>query len=129
MGIGAKYFEFVKILQQNKLSKSSKIQTVFHDETRAKHEKTAKEFSHGGAEGTKKQPRNFPGGIAENNAPLLSSACFVSPGLCERRLRLLLAAGFGERGIRTPVPLAQDPVFKTGAFGHSAISPQPTRAI
>jgi hypothetical protein len=30
---------------------------------------------------------------------------------------------FGERGIRTPVPLAQDPVFKTGALGHSAISP------
>ena len=30
---------------------------------------------------------------------------------------------FGERGIRTPVPLARDPVFKTGAIGHSAISP------
>ena len=34
---------------------------------------------------------------------------------------------FGERGIRTPVPLAQDPVFKTGAIGHSAISPSASR--
>ena len=31
--------------------------------------------------------------------------------------------GGGERGIRTPETLARLPVFKTGAFNHSATSP------
>ena len=32
----------------------------------------------------------------------------------------------GERGIRTPDTVSRIPVFKTGAFNHSAISPTTT---
>jgi hypothetical protein len=41
-----------------------------------------------------------------------------------RLSRVLSASGFGgERGIRTPGPVARTTVFKTAALDHSAISP------
>ncbi len=43
-----------------------------------------------------------------------------TPGVCA-----IASAIGGERGIRTPVTISGKPVFETGAFGHSAISPEP----
>jgi hypothetical protein len=42
-------------------------------------------------------------------------------------LRFSVILGYGgERGIRTPDTVSRIPVFKTGAFNHSAISPATT---
>ncbi len=56
----------------------------------------------------------------QNKRPARFSACHEQASDAS-------ASNGGERGIRTPVPLARDPVFKTGAIGHSAISPRASR--
>ena len=45
------------------------------------------------------------------------------PGIIRTSLDGAGLVSGGERGIRTPETLARLPVFKTGAFNHSATSP------
>ena len=60
---------------------------------------------------------------AKNHAGSVVNPADLHAGCLSAAPRVRGAQPGGERGIRTPVPLARDPVFKTGAIGHSAISP------
>ena len=71
----------------------------------------------------KMRQKNFHGvENPENRACSGHTTCFLRAA-CHEPVSGANASNGGERGIRTPVPLARDPVFKTGALSHSAISP------
>ena len=80
MGNRPKYFEFVNTLRQSQLGEPARIRSIFHNETREKHEKQPKSIGHKERKERRETATEYLGGNSRKQRapPILFALCLCA---------------------------------------------------